>query len=147
MPPCLATPRRRRPDRVAVGDVERRDVGLESGVGEHLGRLREFVRLAAVQDDGGAGLRQAARDAEAQSAIGAGDKRDAAGKVEQRIGHGIPRLLVEAHRAAGHRHAAEHRRHHQAPMTAASTMPQNTTTSVYGTALSCGHFFITVMPR
>ena len=47
----------------------------------------ELVALAAVQDDGRAGLRHAARDCKAESAIGAGDERNAAGKIEGRSSH------------------------------------------------------------
>ena len=93
--------------------------------------LREFVRLAPVEDDGCAGVREAARDGKAQSSIGAGDKGDAAGEVEQcdspgnapATGRGASRLpviamppkIVDITRL---------------PMTAASTMPQTMTTSV-----------------
>jgi hypothetical protein len=83
-----------RDDRVDAGangvllhDVERGEIGVESFVAKRLGGLGERLGLPAVDDHGGAGLRHAARDRETETAIGAGDQRDAAGEVEGRSGH------------------------------------------------------------
>ncbi len=75
------------PDRVGIGYVEDSDPSVQALAGKGLGRGVEQVRLAAVQDDGGARTREAARNCETEAAIGAGDERHFSGEVERLNGH------------------------------------------------------------
>jgi hypothetical protein len=82
-------------DAGVVGDVEPDDVGI-AAVGFDLGAQRlQALDPAAGQRDAGAGLRERPRELRAEAAGGAGDERDAAGKIDVVAHPHAPSLALE----------------------------------------------------
>ena len=85
-----------------VDDVEGTALGLQPFAAQLLHRGVELGRVAAVQHHAGAGLREAARQRQADAARGAGDERDAAVEAEGVCGDHGP-VASSARRAASAR--------------------------------------------
>ena len=66
----------------AIDDIERLHVGLEAFGDQRIGGAPQFVRLAAVEHDRGAGLGESAGNGEAKATIGAGNQSHTAIETE-----------------------------------------------------------------
>jgi hypothetical protein len=72
-------------DRSLVGDIEGARFDLMPGFRKRLGGIRQLLLVAAVENESGAGGREAARHGEPKPLRGSGDQRRLAGQVEKLV--------------------------------------------------------------
>jgi hypothetical protein len=85
-------------DRVALADIEGRGADARAGDldPQRLGGGSEFLFVTAVEHDGRPGLREPARNREAEALTGTGDERGAPGEIEEGVWRGhVPTLNAQ----------------------------------------------------